>query len=139
MYIFKKKRQQAPHLIEKRPFTESDRLLEKEEEIKELCNDINHINQICRNLSTIVKEQTEPLEKISYNTFEALDRTKKGVKNIEIAKKYQPNYLKLTLIGGIVGCSIGGPFGAIIGLKWMSLITAGGGGLIGGLIPNLIN
>ncbi len=121
----------------KKPWTEADRLISREKEITEICNDINSIKEIYRDLSVIIQSQSEPIQLLNDLCEESKINVEQGLENLEKAKKYQSGALKWTFISGLAGAAIAGPMGAAMGLKWMAFITAGGGGIIGSFIPNL--
>lgn len=123
--------------IEHKTWTETDRLLERSQEINEICDDVTRLNEIYLNLSSIVSYQNDSIENITFHSTQAKEKTKDGVEHLEKAKKYQHNY-KLPLIGGFIGAAVAGPIGAAAGLKWFSLLTAGGGFLFGGTVGSFL-
>lgn len=96
------------------PWTESDRLKARNEEIRRLCADINDIHDIYKDLSSMVGEQQSPIEQMLEQAEQARSNTEKGMKHLVEAKTY---YNKSTAIKITVGLCIGGPMGALIGIK----------------------
>ncbi len=112
-------------------WTDEDNIKERNIEIFEICQDINNIKDIFDDLTLIVKSQGDGICKIDKLAEKIVQDTKKGEEFLVKANEYQKYSLSTGLI---VGAIIGGPTGAILGLKLYSIITALGGSVIGGLI-----
>ena len=118
-------------------WTDEDLIRERGQEIEDICQDINDIKEIFTDLSALVTSQEEIIEQIDENSKEALDKTKQGIMHLVKASEYQKSAFSLSL-GIIAGAIVGGPAGAVAGLKLYSFVTAIGGSIIGGIATRYI-
>lgn len=92
-------------------------LARQREDVNERLNDIRHIAQqveqlatLFKELSTLIIEQGTILDRIDHNMEEAVEHTKKGIKELEVAEKYQksarPMWCMVALMVLIVICVI---------------------------------
>ena len=119
-------------------WTEEDRIRERSQEISDMCQDISDIREIFTDLAAIAESQKTTIEHIDKDMDETLDNTKKGVMHLVNASKYQGSAISLS-IGMITGAIIGGPVGAIAGLKLYSFATAIGGSIAGGITTRYLD
>ena len=99
----------------------------------ELLQDIKDMNEINNNLNKLLFDQDQQLhniETVSANTFETTNQTNKEL-DIASSNIFR---LKPIIIGGLLGASIFGPVGLILGAKGASFYIAGGGCLIGSIV-----
>ena len=114
-------------------WTENDRLLERSQEITDICNDINQIHEIYGDLALIVQSQKENINKIEDDVDQSKIHTEKAVSHLLDAQRYQST-TRWVFVGAITGAAIGGPVAALGGLKLMSFVVAVGGGALGSII-----
>ena len=99
----------------------------------ELLQDIKDMNEINNNLNKLLYDQDQQLdniETVSTNTVEIINQSNK---ELDIAASYTFKF-KPILIGGLLGVSILGPAGLLLGAKGASIYIAGGGGLLGSIL-----
>jgi pantothenate kinase len=126
-------------MLRHKKWTSKDRLNERAEEINEICDDINHINEIYTDLAVIVHYQKDNIDNVEKNANDAKKNTEKGVKHLLQAEKYQKSGFKIIMAGAIVGAAVGGPIGLAAGLKLWSLGTAAAGFFLGGAVGKVID
>ncbi len=116
------------HIGELRNYPAQQDIDERAEEIDKISTDITSINQIYKDLSSIVSTQTPQVQQIEFNITETHERTNKAVQDLQQAEIYQranPLTKILTVISTTgIGTAIGGPVGLIIGFKAGSIATA---------------
>ena len=118
-------------------WTEEDRIQERNQEIENVCQDMIDIKEIFTDLAAMVESQKESVKQIDKDVDEAMSKTTQGVTHLVKASEYQ-RYAFTLSTGMIAGAIIGGPVGAIAGLKLYSFITAFGGSIIGGIATRFI-
>ena len=97
---------------------------------KEIINSLQDLKNIQIDLQDLLLTQDETLDKIEDNFYKSDMEIEKGLKELEIGKKYKLSY-KTIILGGIIGTSILSPLGGIgIGL--------GIGGSIGGYLGYIV-
>ena len=99
----------------------------------ELLQDIKDMNEINNNLNKLLFDQDQQLdniETVSTNTVEIINQSNK---ELDIAVRYTFKF-KPILIGGLLGASMFGPAGLLLGAKGASIYIAGGGGLLGSIL-----
>ena len=99
----------------------------------ELLQDIKDMNEINNNLNKLLYDQDQQLdniETVSTNTVEIINQSNK---ELDIATSYTFKF-KPILIGGLLGASMFGPAGLLLGAKGASIYIAGGGGLLGSIL-----
>jgi hypothetical protein len=126
-------------MLRHQKWTSQDRLNERAEEINDICDDINHINEIYTDLAVIVHSQKDNIDNIEKNADDAKKKTEKGVEHLLQAEKYQKSGLKIIIAGAIVGAAVGGPIGLAAGLKLWSIGTATAGFFLGGVVGKVID
>jgi hypothetical protein len=99
---------------------------------RELINSVKDLQEIQKNLASLVDNQKEKIDTIQNNISETEQKTKEAIIDLHEADKLFFSY-KPIFIGGTVGVLTGGPIGLIVGMKWTGLST-GIGGLLGGYI-----
>ena len=112
-----------------------DIINKEEEELNRIYEDLITMNELQEEIAKLVGEQGIEI-KTTENVVEQVN------KNVDISKEYiedtfdeKNNYqLKSMIIGSTIGIVTMGPFGFIVGFGYGSIITAIGGGIIGGII-----
>ena len=95
----------------------------------EILNSLQELNEIQHNLSNLVASQKEKIDSIESNITKTESNTYEGLKELQEADKLFLSY-KTIFIGGALGALVGGPVGAAIGVKWITL-SGGIGTLLG--------
>jgi hypothetical protein len=95
----------------------------------EMINSLQDLNEIQQNLSSLVASQQEKIDTIEENITKTEIQARKGLEDLREADRLFFSY-KPILIGGALGALVGGPVGAAIGVKWVSL-SGGIGTLVG--------
>ena len=95
----------------------------------ELINSLQDLNEIQHNLSTLVASQKEKIDTIEANIIQTEKQTQQGLKDLQEADRLFFSY-KPIIIGGVLGALVGGPIGAAVGVKWVTL-SGGLGTLVG--------
>jgi hypothetical protein len=90
---------------------------------------LEDLNQIQKNLSSLIVSQQEKIDTIEENITQTEMKTQQGLKDLQEADRLFLSY-KPILLGGAVGALVGGPIGAAIGVKWVTL-SGGIGGVLG--------
>ena len=99
----------------------------------ELLQDIKDMNEINNNLNKLLYNHDHLLDNIvtvSINTAETINQSNKEL-DIAVSHTFK---LKPIIIGGLIGASILGPTGLLLGAKGASIYIAGGGGLLGSIL-----
>ncbi len=129
-----KQTRQTPELI---PYPSQEDIDTRQTEINRICEDINTINQIYTDLSTLVTDQTPDINAVEFNVTETHHHTKQGLIHLKKAESYQranPLTKFLTIATStVIGTAIGGPVGLVVGLKIGCIATAAIGAVAGGL------
>ena len=86
----------------------------------EILNSLQELNEIQHNLSNLVASQKEKIDSIESNITKTESNTYEGLKELQEADKLFLSY-KTIFIGGALGALVGGPVGAVIGVKWITL------------------
>ena len=107
----------------------SDPLLLSEDE-RNLLESVKDLNEIQRNLASLVDNQQDKIDTIQNNITESELQSVKALNDLKEADRLFFSY-KPILIGGAIGAICGGPIGLAVGVKWTSL-TTGIGGMLGG-------
>ncbi|KAM9296839.1 syntaxin-16 isoform 3-T3 [Gastrophryne carolinensis] len=71
---------------------------EREREIRQIVQSISDLNEIFRDLSTMVVEQGTVLDRIDYNVEQACVKTDEGLKQLQQAEQYQKKNRKMLVI-----------------------------------------
>jgi t-SNARE complex subunit (syntaxin) len=114
-------------------WTEKHRIDERSDEIIDICHDITTIKEIFTDLALIMETQKKGIETIDKDILNSFNDTQKAIVHLETAAFYQRKGFSLG-IGMAIGAIIGGPTGALVGLKMYSFATAVGGSIVGGLL-----
>lgn len=118
------------------PYPTQEEYNARQQEIIKISEDMQDINQIFSDLSTIVNTQAPDIENIDFNVTQANENTRQGVKYLEKAESYQranPLTKILTILSTtVIGTAIGGPVGLVVGLKVGCIATAATGAVAGG-------
>lgn len=94
-----------------------ENIVAREKETTELINSLTEINEIMLDLSLLVNNQGEILDRIDINIGNAQENVSSGVQNLSVATKYQKKTgKKLWIILGVL-LMIGSIIGLIIGIK----------------------
>jgi hypothetical protein len=105
--------------------------VENNEDYDKLLDSLYDLHEIQNNISSLLVSQDEKIESIEEKMFHIDQEVKKGLIELQEAKKFNFSYQKIFL-GGIVGGLLGGPLGFLTGIKYMGL-TTGTGALLGGI------
>jgi hypothetical protein len=103
-----------------------DPLLEE----RELINSVKDLNEIQKNLASLINSQQENLDLIQNNITITEEQSIKALEDLKEADRLFFSY-KPIFIGGALGLLVGGPLGLIAGVKWTGL-TSGLGSALGG-------
>lgn len=93
---------------------------EKNEEIKKITKDIEMINEIFRNLDSMIESQSESIVELDKNVSIALESTEKSVEILTETQSLNNNTSnkKLKFLGlGLIGLAINAPITLAFGLK----------------------
>ncbi|KAG9474478.1 syntaxin-16 isoform X1 [Eleutherodactylus coqui] len=71
---------------------------EREREIRQIVQSISDLNEIFRELSTMVVEQGTVLDRIDYNVEQSCVKTEEGLKHLQKAEQYQKKNRKMLAI-----------------------------------------
>jgi len=80
----------------------SSKIHERDQEIGRIAKSIEELALVFKELAVLVIEQGSVLDRIDYNMDLVVDRTAKGVSELEIAEKYQKSTRALWCIGILV-------------------------------------
>jgi len=102
----------------------------KEADLSDILNEIKHLNEINNDLSTILNQQNEQLNKIETIQEDTCMTTEASN---ELLENVAYNRFKLTpiVVGGVIGAGILGPGAFLLGAKLSALYFAAGGGMVG--------
>jgi hypothetical protein len=103
-----------------------DPLLEE----RELINSVKDLNEIQKNLASLVNSQQENLDSIQNNITITEQHSINALEDLKEADRLFFSY-KPVFIGGTLGLLVGGPLGLLVGVKWSGL-TSGIGSALGG-------
>ena len=103
-----------------------DPLLEE----RELIDSVKDLNEIQKNLASLVNNQQEHLDLIQNNISQTEAQSIKALEDLKEADRLFFSY-KPIFIGGTLGLLVGGPLGLLVGVKWTGL-TSGIGSALGG-------
>jgi hypothetical protein len=103
-----------------------DPLLEE----RELINSVKDLNEIQKNLASLVNNQQEHLDLIQNNISQTEEQSINALEDLKEADRLFFSY-KPIFIGGTLGLLVGGPMGLLVGVKWTGL-TSGIGSALGG-------
>ncbi|XP_077869762.1 syntaxin-7-like [Saccoglossus kowalevskii] len=101
------RRQHLAQLQEQEQVIEFDQALmeEREDRIRQIEADILDVNQIFRDLASLVYEQGEMVDTIEANVEKAYDNVESGNVQLHQASRYQGKYLSaVSLLSGVVDC-----------------------------------
>lgn len=112
-----------------------DIINKEEEELNLIYEDLITMNELQEEIAKLVGEQGIEI-KTTENVVEQVN------KNVDISKEYiedtfdekNNSQLKSMIIGSTIGIVTMGPVGFVVGLGYGSIITAIGGGIVGGII-----
>ncbi len=107
----------------------SDPLLLSEEE-RNLIESVKDLNEIQKNLASIVDNQQQKIDTIQNNITESEIKSVDALNDLKEADRLFFSY-KPIIIGGTIGALCGGPIGLAVGVKWTTLTTSLGGFLGG--------
>lgn len=120
------------------PYPSTEDIERRDEQITEICRDINDINEFYKNLSTLVNQQEPNINSIEYHIEEAKCKTSEALQDLKKAEEYQianPLTRFFTIASStIIGTAIGGPIGMLMGLKAGCIATATTGAVLGGMV-----
>ena len=105
------------------------------EEIQELSNilqDLKTLNEINNDLSIILNNQNEQLEKIEDTQQINIDLTEKSVTELESAVRNKTKIIPM-VVGAAVGAAVCGPGAIALGAKAGAGYIAAGGSVLGGI------
>ncbi|KAG8566842.1 hypothetical protein GDO81_013388 [Engystomops pustulosus] len=71
---------------------------EREREIRQIVQSISDLNEIFRELATMVVEQGTVLDRIDYNVEQSCVKTEEGLKHLQKAEQYQKKNRKMLVI-----------------------------------------
>lgn len=71
---------------------------EREREIRQVVQSISDLNEIFRDLATMVVEQGTVLDRIDYNVEQSCVKTDEGLKQLQKAEQYQKKNRKMLVI-----------------------------------------
>ena len=103
-----------------------DPLLEE----RDLINSVKDLNEIQKNLASLVNNQQEHLDLIQNNISQTEAQSINALEDLKEADRLFFSY-KPIFIGGTLGLLVGGPVGLLVGVKWNGL-TSGIGSALGG-------
>lgn len=103
-----------------------DPLLEE----RDLINSVKDLNEIQKNLASLVNNQQEHLDLIQNNISQTEEQSINALEDLKEADRLFFSY-KPIFIGGTLGLLVGGPVGLLVGVKWTGL-TSGIGSALGG-------
>ncbi len=103
-----------------------DPLLEE----NELIDSVKDLNEIQKNLASLVNNQKEKLDLIQNNITQTEHDSINAIEDLKEADRLFFSY-KPIFIGGTLGLLVGGPVGLLVGVKWTGL-TSGLGSVLGG-------
>jgi t-SNARE complex subunit (syntaxin) len=110
------------HVFEEKNKVEINEIIirERNEEIEHIVKDVKEINEIFKDLSKLVNEQSEPILTIEKNINNSHIHTEKAVETLKIAETYNNKWFskrnKFILLG-VAGLSINAPITVVLGIK----------------------
>ena len=104
--------------------------IEQEEQEKKLIKTLNELSEIQANISDLLLQQDERINRIEYNIDYSEEKIKLALDNLADCDKMFFSY-KPIIAGTILGGAICSPLVTLVGMKYLGVST-GLGGLLGG-------
>jgi hypothetical protein len=118
----------------------NDEIICTKDEIDDIHKNVIELNQITRELGSLITSQNEQIDLIEFNTEETqitMNNAKKELDKIEKYNKSRKRHkLALSLVGFTTGATLLPTVGPILGLG--KLVALAVGGLTGGIAPLLL-
>tara|TARA_B100000795_G_scaffold239348_1_gene200958 strand:+ start:3389 stop:3781 length:393 start_codon:yes stop_codon:yes gene_type:complete len=95
-----------------------------------IINSLQDLNEINKNLAELVNNQQQKIDTIENNIIQTEIKSLKSLKNLQKTDSLFFSY-KPIFIGSILGAIVGGPFGLVMGIKWIGGISTIIGGITG--------
>jgi len=112
-----------------------DIINKEEEELNLIYEDLITMNELQEEVAKLVGEQGIEIKKTENVVEEVNKNVDIGEEDIEDTFDEKNNFqLKSMIIGSTIGIVTMGPVGFVVGLGYGSIITAIGGGIVGGII-----
>ena len=101
-------------------------------ELSEILQDLKTLNNINMDLSIILDNQNEQLEKVEENQQINIDLTEKSINELESAVRNKTKLIPM-VIGAAIGAAVCGPGALVLGVKVGTGYIAAGGSVLGGI------
>ncbi len=105
---------------------------EEIEELSHILQELKTLNDINNDLSVILDNQNEQLEKVEENQQLNIDLTEKSVNELESAVRNKTKLIPM-VVGAAVGAAVCGPGAIALGAKAGAGYIAAGGTVLGGI------
>lgn len=102
-------------------------------QLSEILQDLKTLNDINKDLSILLNNQNEQLEKVEIEQQNTIDMTERSVNNLESAVRNKTKLIPM-VVGAAVGAAVCGPGALALGAKASAgYIAAGSGSVLGGI------